>query len=358
MWPGTPSSSRCTRKNSGARGLTGSTRSGRRNDFSGAPWNRSSTTRSLLPTLDVPVPQMENQLVEVCRLLDVLIPEQAIEVPKISSPLQSRRRRVRFAEQTAEQLVEVPTIVSYSSLHGLVEQNVDIPVPHGRDRVGGGLLGFLPGQSSTAFGGARFPAATAEQIVDTPVPRDSRVLHYIVVFWFAGYGKSRVFRTIPRKKKARTWARTRGRNCSTSRAHPRRRLSWTTSSRMQLVYGCGFQVVGGNFWARTLKSGGLGEGWDGANSSCVSLRTTFGRISTCFPVLCARASSHLELVHYFPCPRFWLLCYGRLGTAEDYYNWILRETDFTSWVQCLVQQWIHVLRQYSGGFGTIYTVST
>ena len=77
-----------------------------------------------------------------------------------------------------EQLVEVPTIVSYSSLHGLVEQNVDIPVPHGRDRVGGGLLGLHPGQSSTAFGGARyFPAATAEQIVDTPVPRDSRVLH-------------------------------------------------------------------------------------------------------------------------------------------------------------------------------------
>ena len=30
----------------------------------------------------------------------------------------------------------------------------------------------------TEFGGARFfPAATAEQIVDTPVPRDSRVLH-------------------------------------------------------------------------------------------------------------------------------------------------------------------------------------
>ena len=37
-----------------------------------------------LPTFDIPVPQMENQLVEVCRLLDVLTPEQAIEVPKIS----------------------------------------------------------------------------------------------------------------------------------------------------------------------------------------------------------------------------------------------------------------------------------
>ena len=86
-----------------------------------------------VPSLDVPVPQMENQLVEVCRQLDILIPEQAIEVPKISSSSRhSRRRQVPFAQQTAEQLVEVPTIVSFSSLHGLVEQNVDIPVPHGR----------------------------------------------------------------------------------------------------------------------------------------------------------------------------------------------------------------------------------
>ena len=46
VWPGTPSSSRCTRKNSVERGLTRSSRSGRRNGTSVAPWNRSSTTRS------------------------------------------------------------------------------------------------------------------------------------------------------------------------------------------------------------------------------------------------------------------------------------------------------------------------
>ena len=39
-----------------------------------------------VPSLDVPVPQMGNQLVEVCRQLDVRIPEQVIEMPKISSP--------------------------------------------------------------------------------------------------------------------------------------------------------------------------------------------------------------------------------------------------------------------------------
>ena len=89
-----------------------------------------------LPTLDGHVPQMENQLMEVCQLFDVLVPEQAIAVPKISSSRHSHTRRVRFAEQTAEQLVEVPTIISYSSLRGIVEQNVDIPAPRGRGRVG------------------------------------------------------------------------------------------------------------------------------------------------------------------------------------------------------------------------------
>ena len=73
-------------------------------------------------SLDVPVPQRENQLVEACRHLDLPIPEQAIEVPKISStPRPPRRRRVRFAEQTAEQLVEVSTIISYSSLRGILK---------------------------------------------------------------------------------------------------------------------------------------------------------------------------------------------------------------------------------------------
>ena len=150
----------------------------------------------VVPSLDVPVPQVANQLLEVCRQLDTPIPEQVIDVPKISSPSRrSRRRRVRFAEQTAEQLVEVPTIVSYSSLHGFAEQNVDSPVlhPHGRGRVGGGgLLGLHRGQSSTAFGGAdHFPAATAEQIVDSSAWWLSGPSS--VVFWFAGYGKSRVF---------------------------------------------------------------------------------------------------------------------------------------------------------------------
>ena len=100
----------------------------------------------IVPSLDVRVPQMENQLVEACLHLDLHIPEQAIEVPKISSSSRhSCKRQVLLVPQTAEQLVEVPTIVCFYSLHGRVEQTVDIPVPRG-----GGLLRSRPRQVSTA----------------------------------------------------------------------------------------------------------------------------------------------------------------------------------------------------------------
>ena len=125
-----------------------------------------------VPSLDVLVPQMENQLVDVCPLFDVLIPEQAIEVPKISStPRPPRRRRVRFAEQTAEQLVEVPTIISCSSLQRTAEQNVNIPVP-GRGGQHVGLQGFLPRQRSTVLHASQ--KRSSERIVEQIV--DSRVL--------------------------------------------------------------------------------------------------------------------------------------------------------------------------------------
>ena len=85
------------------------------------------------------------------------------------------------------------------------EQNVDIPVPHGRGRVGGrGLLGSHPGQSSTAFGAAEhFPVATAEQIVDIPVPRGGRYLHPAASSsGLPGTANQGVCRTFPRKKSA------------------------------------------------------------------------------------------------------------------------------------------------------------
>ena len=125
----------------------------------------------LVQILDAPVPQLEEQLVDIFnifRLIDTQTPvEQVIEVPEISLPSRCCRT-VLSAPQMAEQLVEVPTVVSFSSLQQLsVEQIIDIPVPHlggrsvaqnvdtpvlhGRGSVSGsGLQDFRPGQSSSA----------------------------------------------------------------------------------------------------------------------------------------------------------------------------------------------------------------
>ena len=122
---------------------------------------------------------MVDQLVNVFKFLDTAVPEQVIDVPKISLD----RIAVLAAAQPAEQLVEVPTVVSLSFFSQLAEQNVDIPVPGARGSLvygpeqsptaqfveqnvnipvssargrchGGGLRDFPSGRSSTARGGA------------------------------------------------------------------------------------------------------------------------------------------------------------------------------------------------------------
>ena len=104
-----------------------------------------------VPFLDDPAPQMVDQLQDIMRFFDTLlpVPAQVIEVPKILLDDVSMRTAVRDT-QLAEQLVEVPTIVSYSWLQLSMEQNVDIPVPGRGGRIAG-LQGFLPRQSSTAL---------------------------------------------------------------------------------------------------------------------------------------------------------------------------------------------------------------
>ena len=67
-----------------------------------------------------PVPQMVDQLLSFFTALDSSVPEQVIEVPKISTPSRCPRT-VLSVPQMAEQLVEVPTIISFSSLR-IVEQ--------------------------------------------------------------------------------------------------------------------------------------------------------------------------------------------------------------------------------------------
>ena len=110
--------------------------------------------------LDAPVPQMgEEQVVEFFQKFDALVvAEPVIDVPKIS--LDMARRRIGDyirPTQTAEQLVEVPTVLSYSSLLlRTAEQIIHIQVPQDCGGCGGegGLQGFSPGLGSTAYSGA------------------------------------------------------------------------------------------------------------------------------------------------------------------------------------------------------------
>ena len=122
----------------------------------------------LAQNLDVPVLQMGEQLPDVLQLFASFLPvvaEQVIEVPKIFLDMTPQRLGDHLRQpQMVEQLVHVPTVVSYSSLQQLTaEQIVDIPVPGGDGGGGrGGLQSSLPRQNSAAV--------HVEQTVDIPVP--------------------------------------------------------------------------------------------------------------------------------------------------------------------------------------------
>ena len=82
----------------------------------------------LVQILDLPVPQMVDCVADALRVLDFTLAEQVIEVPKIScSPCPSRS--LVLETQSAEQLVEAPTVLSPLRI---AEQIVGTPVPHGR----------------------------------------------------------------------------------------------------------------------------------------------------------------------------------------------------------------------------------
>ena len=152
------------------------------------------------------MPQMGEQLPNIVQFFAVQLPvvaEPVVDVPKILLDRTPQRLGDCLRQpQMAEQLVDVPTVVSYSLLQQLTaEQIVDIPVP-----------GRAGGQGSTAFsGGVR---------VDIPVPRSGGLQgsrpgqgstassSHSGVADEAGQG---VFRTFPRWKKVRGWVRTRGR---------------------------------------------------------------------------------------------------------------------------------------------------
>ena len=117
--------------------------------------------------LCLPVPQTVDYVADAFRILDCPMAEQAIEVPRIScSPCPSRSPIPE--PQSAEQLLEVPTVLSPTRIAlRIAEEIVDTPVPQGRGGKRRGQ-GFLPEQSSTAISssGKRISERTVEQIVD------------------------------------------------------------------------------------------------------------------------------------------------------------------------------------------------
>ena len=190
----------------------------------------------VVPLLHAFVPQKVEQLVDILAPLDFRVAEQVIEVPKIVCPPRAARTVLR-APQTAEQLVEVPTIISFSSLlQRTLEQNVDIPV-RGRGGRNVDLQGFLPGQGPTAPYSSleRLSDQILEQTVDIPIsvggladfrPRQSSssVAHSPAA-WLNPEDEpfQRVFRTFSPEEKSATVTRHMGARVS-------RHVSSSTSS--------------------------------------------------------------------------------------------------------------------------------
>ena len=120
---------------------------------------------AMVQILDVPVPQKGEELADILKLVDTPV-EQVFAVPKISN-FSIQPRSVLRSPQMAEQLVEVPTVVSFALLQRhTAERIIDILVPHRRRRGQGGLQGSRAEQNSTA--------RPVEQNVDIQVPRHRR----------------------------------------------------------------------------------------------------------------------------------------------------------------------------------------
>ena len=148
----------------------------RRWGCSGTPWSRGSCTRLTCRSSTLLCRRKVDQLVDFFKNLDIEVPAQVIEVPKIFQDIVPQRS-VDLVPQLVEQLVEVPTVLTPTRIAvQIAEQIVGIPVPHGRGQ------GSLPGQGSPASGKRTseriveqivdFPVQTVEQLVDTSLGND------------------------------------------------------------------------------------------------------------------------------------------------------------------------------------------
>ena len=158
--------------------------------------------------LDVPLLHMVEQLPDVLQFFATCLPvvaEQVVDVPKISlDRTQQRLGDCLRQPQMADQLVEVPTIISFSSLQRIVEQNVNIPVQGGGWRS---LQGLRPGQGSTARTVEQISLTFRFHAVDVfNVSSQDRVLRlrpllrtFVLVLWMSRF--KGFFALFPRGKK-------------------------------------------------------------------------------------------------------------------------------------------------------------
>ena len=101
---------------------------------------------NVCPFVQISVTQTVDKATGALRILDLLVADQVIYVPTISSS-SCPSRAVPLQPQVAEQLMEVPTVLSPALLQQqTVVQPVDIPFPRGRS--GRRLQGSPSRQSS------------------------------------------------------------------------------------------------------------------------------------------------------------------------------------------------------------------
>ena len=114
--------------------------------------------------LDLPLLEVVEQPEEVDSFFRNFVPavaEQVIEVPKLALPGCAVQRAALSEPQTAEQLVEVPTVLHYSLLQQrTAEHFIGIAVPRRGGGARGGLQGLSQGQGSTAVSGADYVDTT------------------------------------------------------------------------------------------------------------------------------------------------------------------------------------------------------
>ena len=178
------------------------------------------------------VPQMVEQLVDIFSPLDLRVAEQVIEVPKLMCPPHAARTVLR-APQTADQLVEVPTIISCCSTLWSRKLPFQFVVVEGETLV---FKVFFPDrvqQRRSCLWNALLSGLRSSSLVFLFLVEAFQIFRPGQVSSSSSHVPARVSEALdalfPKLKKVRSWVRTRVRGCPPVSAHPR----WRLSSRMR-----------------------------------------------------------------------------------------------------------------------------